>query len=87
MIFVKLSKKICIANENELHKIKTQVWAEKLCIPHDCNVHAFKEIVTKVSMFAIRELYKQYDEMVKFGTLEPIYSGNITRTIGPSLCS
>lgn len=55
--------------------------SEKLKISYVCNIHFFKGLHHHVSMFAMKQLYKQY-EMIKFRTMVPMCSGHFTASMG-----
>lgn len=79
--FHQVKNKICLAIENEFKEIKVQLSSEKIRVPHKYNISFFKEIINRVSVFATREILKQY-EMVKHGTMQPICKGHFTATMG-----
>ncbi|XP_021840674.2 protein FAR1-RELATED SEQUENCE 5-like [Spinacia oleracea] len=76
-----VKNKICLAIDNEFQEIKTQVESEKLRVPHKYNVPYFKDLMNKVSIFALKKLYKQY-EMASLGTLKAQCTGNFVATMG-----
>lgn len=79
--FRQVKDKICLAIANEFQEIKTQLSSEKINVPHILNIDFFKEIVRKVSVFAMKELHKQY-EMAKYGTMDSSCTGHFMSTMG-----
>ncbi|XP_058180186.1 uncharacterized protein LOC131298728 [Rhododendron vialii] len=76
-----VKNKICLAIENEFKEINAQLSSEKIRIPHNCNISFFKEIINRVSVYAMREILKQY-EMVKHGTMQPVCTEHFMATMG-----
>ncbi|XP_021839271.2 protein FAR1-RELATED SEQUENCE 5-like [Spinacia oleracea] len=76
-----VKNKICLAIDNEFQKIKTQLESERLRVPHKYNVPYFKDLMTHVSIFALKKVYKQY-EMASLGTLKPFCTGSFVATMG-----
>ncbi|KAF7154067.1 hypothetical protein RHSIM_Rhsim01G0017600 [Rhododendron simsii] len=64
-----VKNKICLAIENEFKEIMTQLSSERIRTPHNCNNYFFKELITKVSSFALQKLLDQY-EMFKHGLIQ-----------------
>ncbi|XP_050207821.1 PKS-NRPS hybrid synthetase cheA-like [Mercurialis annua] len=79
--FCQLKDKICLAIENEFQEIKAHLATERLHLPHCCNSLFFKNLTTRVSKFAMRQLHNQY-EMVKYGKVTPLCKGHFTATMG-----
>ncbi|XP_077246723.1 PKS-NRPS hybrid synthetase cheA-like isoform X2 [Tasmannia lanceolata] len=76
-----VKNKICLAIENQLQKIQTQLSAEKTQVPHKFCIPFFDELVGHVSFFALRQLFKQY----RLATCNPTLSicmNQFTRTMG-----
>lgn len=67
--------------DNDFQDIKIQLSSQRLQIPHSCNVSSFKKLVPYISSFALRELEKQ-DEIVKFGTINLLCSGQFIAIMG-----
>ncbi|GKD29422.1 PKS-NRPS hybrid synthetase, partial [Tanacetum coccineum] len=44
---------------NEFNEIKVKLASERIKIPHDCNMPLFRELLSHVSLFALKEIYKQ----------------------------
>ncbi|KAH7863485.1 hypothetical protein Vadar_018096 [Vaccinium darrowii] len=59
--FHEVREKICLAIENQHNEIKTKIASEKLRIVHKFRIPMFKELVTHVSIYALSELFKQYE--------------------------
>ncbi|KAG5541196.1 hypothetical protein RHGRI_021152 [Rhododendron griersonianum] len=76
-----VKNKICLAIENEFKEITTQLSSERIRIPHNCNNYFFKELITKVSSFALRKLVDQY-EMLKHGTMKSTCTGHFMASMG-----
>ncbi|KAH7848816.1 hypothetical protein Vadar_008467 [Vaccinium darrowii] len=76
-----VKNKICLAIDNEFNEIKTQLSSERIRVPHKCDNYFFKELITNVSLFALRELLKQY-EMVKYGTMRSTCTGHFMASMG-----
>ncbi|KAF7120003.1 hypothetical protein RHSIM_Rhsim13G0144200 [Rhododendron simsii] len=76
-----VKNKICLAIENEFKEITTQLSSERIPIPHNCNNYFFKELITKVSSFALRKLVDQY-EMLKHGTMKSTCTGHFMASMG-----
>ncbi|KAH7844004.1 hypothetical protein Vadar_023309 [Vaccinium darrowii] len=76
-----VKNKICLAIDNEFNEIKTQLSSERIRVPHKCDNYFFKELITNVSSFALRELLKQY-EMVKCGTMRSTCTGHFMASMG-----
>ncbi|KAG5527943.1 hypothetical protein RHGRI_028764 [Rhododendron griersonianum] len=76
-----VKNKICLAIENEFKEITTQLSSERIRIPHNCNNYFFKELITKVSSFALRKLVDQY-EMLKHGTMKSTCMGHFMASMG-----
>ncbi|GJW53037.1 protein FAR1-related sequence 5 [Tanacetum coccineum] len=53
-------KKLSFAVVNEFNEIKVKLASERIQIPHDCNMPLFRELLSHVSLFALKEIYKQY---------------------------
>ncbi|GJZ57347.1 protein FAR1-related sequence 5 [Tanacetum coccineum] len=53
-------KKNSLAVVNEFNEIKVKLASERIKIPHDCNMPLFRELLSHVSLFALKEIYKQY---------------------------
>ncbi|XP_050221087.1 uncharacterized protein LOC126671359 [Mercurialis annua] len=79
--FRQLKDKICLAIENEFQEIKAHLATERLHLPHYCNSLFFKNLTTRVSKFAMRQLHNLY-EMVKYGKVTPLCKGHFTATMG-----
>lgn len=76
-----VKNKICLAIENEFNEIKTQLLSERIRIAHQSNIPFFKELVTHVSAFAMKELVKQH-EMMRHGTMQPTCTGHFLASMG-----
>lgn len=76
-----VKEKICLAIENQYKEIKTQLASEKIRVPHKFRGPLFKELVTNISGFALREIFKQY-ELSKSDSLGDTCTGHFTRTMG-----
>ncbi|GKD20529.1 hypothetical protein Tco_1222232 [Tanacetum coccineum] len=63
--------------EHEFKEIKVKLASERIQVPHDCNIPLFREILSHVSKFALKEIYKKY-EKVKEGIIYPC-TGHYTR--------
>ncbi|KAL3528205.1 hypothetical protein ACH5RR_012861 [Cinchona calisaya] len=72
---------MCRLIENEVHEIKVKMFREKLQIPHKCNFPFFKEVVTRLSLFSLKELVKQF-ELMQNHTMQSICSGRFMATMG-----
>ncbi|GJZ22592.1 PKS-NRPS hybrid synthetase, partial [Tanacetum coccineum] len=68
-----VKKKISLAVEHEFNEIKVRLASERIKIPHDCNIPEFRELLSHVSLFAFKEIYKQYIKK-KEGTVTPCTS-------------
>ncbi|KAL7252612.1 hypothetical protein ACSBR1_007225 [Camellia fascicularis] len=79
----RVKNKICLAIENEYKEIKAQLSSERIQIPHKCNAHFFKDLITNVSTFSMGELLRQY-EMVTNGTMQPTCTGHFMASMGLS---
>ncbi|PWA56893.1 hypothetical protein CTI12_AA414210 [Artemisia annua] len=78
--FREVKQKISHAVEHEFKEIKVKLASERIQVPHDCNIPFFREVLSHVSKFALKEIYKQY-EKVKEGTINPC-TGHYTATMG-----
>ncbi|KAH7863204.1 hypothetical protein Vadar_014710 [Vaccinium darrowii] len=76
-----VKNKICLVIDNEFNEIKTQLSSERIRVPHKCDNYFFKELITNVSSFALRELLKKY-EMVKYGTMRSTCTGHFMASMG-----
>ncbi|XP_077220614.1 uncharacterized protein LOC143854501 [Tasmannia lanceolata] len=73
--------KICLTIENQLHKILTHLSTEKNQVPPKFCIAFFDELVGHVSVFALRQLFKQY----RLATCNPTLSicmNQFTATMG-----
>ncbi|GKA61621.1 PKS-NRPS hybrid synthetase [Tanacetum coccineum] len=75
-----VKKKISLAVEHEFNEIKVRLASERIKIPHDCNIPEFRELLSRVSLFALKEIYKQYIKK-KEGTITPC-TGHFMATMG-----
>ncbi|XP_074293185.1 protein FAR-RED IMPAIRED RESPONSE 1-like [Silene latifolia] len=80
----RVKNKICLAIENEFHEIKTLLESEKIRVRHKCNIPYFKDLIYKVSTFALKKLHKQY-EMSSLGTLKVMSCLKLLRNNGTTL--
>ena len=55
-----VKENICLAIQNQFQEIKTQLASEKIRVPQKLCIPFFKELVNKVSFYALYELHKQY---------------------------
>ncbi|KAL3525047.1 hypothetical protein ACH5RR_013419 [Cinchona calisaya] len=78
---VTVKGKICHLIENEIHEFKVKILSEKLQVPHKCNIPFFKEVVTRLSLFSLKELEKQF-ELMENHTMQPICSGSFMAIMG-----
>ncbi|XP_050368851.1 protein FAR1-RELATED SEQUENCE 5-like [Argentina anserina] len=53
--------KVCLAIENQFAEIKVQLSNEKIHHPHKVGTPFFKELVTRISIFALDQLQRQYE--------------------------
>jgi hypothetical protein len=67
------------AFENQTKEIRAQTAAERMRIFHAHNLPFYRNVVRKVSVFALKEVQKQYQKIDK---LETNCSGVFTRTMG-----
>jgi hypothetical protein len=58
--FQEVKRKLSLAVEHEFNEIKVKLASERIQIPHDCNMPLFKELLSHVSLFALKEIFKQY---------------------------
>ncbi|GJU26204.1 protein FAR1-related sequence 5 [Tanacetum coccineum] len=75
-----VKKKISLAVEHEFNEIKVRLASERIKIPHDCNISEFRELLSRVSLFALKEIYKQYKKK-KEGIITPC-TGHFMVTMG-----
>lgn len=75
-----MKDKICLAIDNEFQEIKTQLSHEKIRIPHKFRIPLFRHITGHVSLYALRELFKQYE--LAISDVSPICKGNFTNSMG-----
>lgn len=61
--FQDVKKKICLAVEHEFNEIKVKLASEKIRVPHNCNLPLFRELLSHVSQFALKEIHKQYEKI------------------------
>ncbi|PWA47757.1 hypothetical protein CTI12_AA460500 [Artemisia annua] len=61
--FLDVKKKICLAVEHEFNAIKVKLASEKIRVPHNCNIPLFRELLSHLSQFALKEIYKQYEKI------------------------
>ncbi|XP_077219971.1 PKS-NRPS hybrid synthetase cheA-like [Tasmannia lanceolata] len=73
--------KICLAIDNQLQKFHTQLSTDKIQVPQKLCIPFFDELVSHISVFALRELFKQY----RLATCNPTLSvctNQFTATMG-----
>ena len=75
-----VKNKICLANENQFHEIKAQLSSEQIQVPHHFHIPLFRELVTRVSVFSLDQLFKQC-EIAKFDELF-VYKRHFMKTMG-----
>ncbi|GKC59631.1 hypothetical protein Tco_1087229, partial [Tanacetum coccineum] len=78
--FQDVKKKICLAVEHEFNEIKVKLASEKIRVPHNCNMHLFRDLLSHVSQFALKEIHKKF-EKIKDGTVTPC-TGHFMATMG-----
>ncbi|XP_052623634.1 PKS-NRPS hybrid synthetase cheA-like [Lactuca sativa] len=78
--FQDVTEKICLAIKHEFNEIKVQLASEKIQVLRKCDAPAFREILCRVSHFALKEIYTQY-EKIKNGTMTPC-TGHFMATMG-----
>ncbi|XP_077214390.1 protein FAR1-RELATED SEQUENCE 5-like [Tasmannia lanceolata] len=59
--FYLVKNKICLAIENQFEEIKTKLSAEKIKVPSDLRISFFDKLINRISVFALKELFKQYN--------------------------
>ncbi|XP_077221058.1 PKS-NRPS hybrid synthetase cheA-like [Tasmannia lanceolata] len=79
--FYLVKTKICLAIENQFEEIKTKLSAEKIKVPSDLRILFFDELINHVSIFALRELFKQYKLATSNPNL-PTCKNHFTATMG-----
>ncbi|GJU91435.1 PKS-NRPS hybrid synthetase [Tanacetum coccineum] len=67
------------ASSKEL-KIKVQLASERIQTPHECNMPLFRELLSHVSLFALKEIYKQY--IKKKDGIVTMCTGHFLATMG-----
>lgn len=67
--FREVKDKIYLAIENQYQEIKTRIASEKVRIQHIYHIPLFQKLVCRVSVFAISQLYKQYEISTTSGPL------------------
>ncbi|XP_024196958.1 protein FAR1-RELATED SEQUENCE 5 isoform X2 [Rosa chinensis] len=55
-----VKENICLAIQNQFQEIRTQLASEKIRVPQKLCIPFFKEVINKVSFYALFELQKQY---------------------------
>lgn len=58
--FQQVKKKLCLAIEHEFNEIKVRLASERIKVPHNCNTPIFRELLSNLSLFALKEIHKQY---------------------------
>ncbi|PWA55937.1 hypothetical protein CTI12_AA397510 [Artemisia annua] len=58
--FQQVKKKLSLAIEHEFNEIKVRLASERIKVPHNCNTPVFKELLYNLSLFALKEIHKQY---------------------------
>ncbi|CAG8685334.1 1971_t:CDS:2, partial [Racocetra persica] len=53
-----------VTSRNQYNKIKTMVAKEKTQIPHELNIPFYRELINKVSSFALRKVYEQFTKVL-----------------------
>ncbi|ERN03501.1 PKS-NRPS hybrid synthetase CHGG_01239 [Amborella trichopoda] len=76
-----VKNKICLATEMQFQEIKTRLSMERIRIPHDLRIPFFNELVTHVSIFALRELFKQY-QLARSNPSWSVCMNQFTTTMG-----
>jgi hypothetical protein len=57
-----------------------QLSSEKIHLLHICNASFFKNVVYRVSLYALKEMHKQYMK-AKLGTMSPVCSGRFIKLL------
>ncbi|XP_071720539.1 uncharacterized protein [Rutidosis leptorrhynchoides] len=78
--FQKVKEKFCLAVEHEFNEIKVKLASEKIQVPHCCNIPVYRDILYRVSQFALKEISEQYQKMKK-GIMTPC-TGHLMATMG-----
>ena len=60
--FQEVKKKISQAVEHDFNEIKIRLASEKIQVPHSCNMPFFRELLSHVSHFALKEIHKQCEK-------------------------
>ncbi|PWA86891.1 protein FAR1-RELATED SEQUENCE 5 [Artemisia annua] len=69
--FQQVKKKLCLAirgvigsgyrgYRHEFNEIKVRLASERIKVPHNCNTPIFRELLSNLSLFALKEIHKQY---------------------------
>jgi hypothetical protein len=61
--FQKMKDKMCLAIEHEFNEIKVKLSSEKIHMPHNSNIPLVRDILSRVSLFALKEIYMQYEKL------------------------
>ncbi|GAA0183616.1 hypothetical protein LIER_30994 [Lithospermum erythrorhizon] len=56
-----MKDKVCLVIENQFHEIKTKIASEQIRVSRKFEIELFEELKTRVSEFAMEELYRQYE--------------------------
>ncbi|XP_071735211.1 PKS-NRPS hybrid synthetase cheA-like [Rutidosis leptorrhynchoides] len=78
--FQMVKEKICLAVEHEFNELKVKVASQKIQVPKYCNNPVYRDLLYRVSQFALKEISNQYEKMKK-GTMNPC-TGHLMATMG-----
>ncbi|KAL6556543.1 hypothetical protein OROGR_005831 [Orobanche gracilis] len=76
-----VKEKVCLLLENDLRELKVRIANERIQIPHMCNIPFYREVVSRLSIFALNELEKQF-EMLKTKKMSSVCTGVFKATMG-----
>ncbi|KAL6547501.1 hypothetical protein OROMI_023222 [Orobanche minor] len=76
-----VKEKVCLLLENDLRELKVRIANERIQIPHMCSIPFYREVVSRLSIFALNELEKQF-EMLKTKKMSSVCTGVFKATMG-----
>nr|KAJ0187711.1 hypothetical protein LSAT_V11C900471790 [Lactuca sativa] len=68
--FQDVTEMICLAIKYEFNEIKVKLASERIQVLHNCDAPVFRELLCRVSHFALKEIHMQY-EKINTGTMTP----------------